>query len=479
MSSSLSSNGPSDSASPANHVGGRGHPVSLEVRQEILRQVAAGRKALDVAREFGVHSNSISRWKALAKAAGFTPSEPAYSPSPSSPATPARSSSFASSSSSPAASPPVDQQSSSPPPPRETGRYSTDFKRDVLAQVRSGRKIVEVARQYGLPEGTVGRWKKEAADADGELPEPSTTRPHTSGPSPIDPEHRALVLALKEAHPNMGLAQVQNQLKRFHALRLSRQMIGRIFKDAGIPLQKKAASSEGADDPRKNRFEMSRPNELWAIDFKEFWIHSEKAWALFILDDFSRFCLGFALTQKPGAELAIDTVERAIARYGRPERILSDRGPQFHAWNGVSRFDEFLASLLVDHTVTKAAHPFTNGKIEAFNGTVETELLAVEEFASLSETAAALKCFVERYNFERTHMGIDGLVPADRYFGMVAEAQQALRNGLEHAGSGLQWLRTLVSTDARSLRHPTLLELVVDEDDKIELVVLGRRFTLG
>ena len=126
MSSSLSSNGPSDSASPANHVGGRGHPVSLEVRQEILRQVAAGRKALDVAREFGVHSNSISRWKALAKAAGFTPSEPAYSPSPSSPATPARSSSFASSSSSPAASPPVDQQSSSsPPPPRETGRCAT------------------------------------------------------------------------------------------------------------------------------------------------------------------------------------------------------------------------------------------------------------------------------------------------------------------------------------------------------------------
>jgi hypothetical protein len=33
--------------------------------------------------------------------------------------------------------------------------------------------------------------------------------------SPIDPEHRALVLEPKAKHPNMGLAQLQNQLKRF------------------------------------------------------------------------------------------------------------------------------------------------------------------------------------------------------------------------------------------------------------------------
>ena len=473
----------SASTNGAAHNGGRGRPVSLEVRQEILRQLGAGRKLVDVAKDFGVHPNSISRWKALAKAAESRPPASALSPTrssastptPSSPPTPTPSSAVATPSSPPT---PTRTEESSTTSPRETGRYSAKFKRDVLAQVDAGRKIVEVARQYALPEGTVSRWKKEATDAGGELPAPSSTRPHSSAPSPIDPEHRALVLSLKKAHPNMGLAQVQNQLKRFHALKLSRQLIGRIFTDAGIPLQKKAASAKGANDPSENRFEMSRPNELWAVDFKEFWIHSEKAYALFIIDDFSRFCLGFALTQSPTAELAIDTLERAITRYGRPERILSDRGPQFHAWNGVSRFDEFLASLLVDHSVTKAAHPFTNGKIEAFNKTLDVELLAVEEFASLSETAEALRRFVLRYNFERTHMGIDGLLPADRYFGMVEEARRALEKGLEHAGSGLKWLRALLSTDAASLRRPTLLQLVL-ENEKLELVVLGRRFTLA
>jgi putative transposase len=420
-------------------------PVVPELREKILRLVASGRRAIDVAAEYGVHNSTISRWRAQERK---TASDGGSDRSGS-----------------------QDERSSSL---GETGHYSLAFKREVLAHVGSGRRMVEVARQYGVPEGTMGRWKREAEQAGGEVPEPKSTRPPT-GASPINEEHRALVLELKSKHPNMGLAQVQNQLKRFHALKLSRHMIGRIFREAGIPLEKRAP--KGESDPSKNRFEMTRPNELWAVDFKEFWIHSEKAYALFVLDDFSRFCLGFALTQKPTAELAIETVERAIQRYGRPERILSDRGPQFHAWNGVSRFNEFLADFLTDHTVTKANHPFTNGKVEALHRTIEAELLDVEEFASLKEAEAKIRSWLRDYNFRRTHMGIGGLVPADRYFGMVEEAERALEEGLRKAGPGLRWLQGLVSIDGAALRPPTILQLLVREG-KLELAVLGRRFSL-
>jgi len=425
--------------------------VPPEVREEILRQVASGRTALDVAEEFGVHNTTISNWKREEREAGEVPPAP---PLPE----------------------PKAAVGISPPPPRETGRYSQPFKDDVLAQVRSGRKLVEVARQYHLPEKTISRWLEEAKAAGGELPDPKSTRPPTNA-SPIDKEHRDLVLTLKERHPNMGPAQLQNQLKRFHALKLSRQMIGRIFAEAGIPLQKRAAAEDGSD-PSKNRFEMTRPNELWAVDFKEIWIHSEKAHGLFYLDDFSRFITGFALTQHPSAELAIETAREAIQRHGRPERLLSDRGPQFHAWNGVSQFDEFLAEFLIDHTVTKAHHPFTNGKAEAFLRGLEAEVLDVEEFASLAEAEAKIRAYITEYNFFRTHMGIGDLVPADRYFGMVEEAQRAMEKGLEHAGPGLTWLRGLVSQDGSALRRPTVFQLVL-RDGKLEIVVLGRRFTLG
>jgi transposase InsO family protein len=432
------------SEQPSSRPQGNGGPVPPEVRREILAQVAAGRKAVDVAKEYGIHNSTISGWKRQEKAQPVEQDVPA--------------------------------QEAPRTPPRETGRYTQAFKEDVLAQVRSGRKIAEVAKQYGIPEGTIGRWKREAKEAGGELPAPKSTQPGSSGPSPINEEHRELVLSLKAKHPNMGLAQVQNQLKRFEGVKLGRHMIGRIFSEAGIPLQK--PSRKEASDPSKNRFEMTRPNELWAVDFKEFWIHSEKAYALFLLDDFSRFSLGFALTQEPTAKLAIQTVEGAIQRYGRPERILSDRGPQFHAWNGVSQFTTFLADFLTDHTVTKANHCFTNGKIESLNRSLQGEVLDVEELASLEEAEERIRKYVVHYNFLRTHMGIGGLVPADRYFGMVEEAKRALEEGLEKAGPGLRWLMGLVSEDGPALRRPTVLQLVLREG-KLELLVLGRRFTLG
>jgi hypothetical protein len=75
-------------------------------------------------------------------------------------------------------------------------------------------------------------------------------------------------------------------------------------------------------------------------------------------------------------------------------------------------------------------------------------------------------------------MGIDGLVPADRYFGMVEEAQRALEKGVHKAGPGLAWLHGVVSQDGGIFRQPTILQLVLRQE-KLELVLLGRRFTLG
>jgi len=440
--------------------------VSEEIRSRVLQAVASGQKHMDVANAYGIHVSTIYRWKRQAEnkpdasTSGSSEKVEESTPvlCPESPATPS-------------------PETSSTDIPRETGRYSKAFKEDVLKQVQSGRKIVEVAAQYAIPEGTITRWKREAREAGGQVPDPKSTRPTSSGPSPINEEHRAIVLSIKEKLPNAGVAQVQNQVKRFHAIRLSRHMIGRIFAEAGIPLQKRVPA-ECDSDPAKNRFEMSRPNELWAVDFKEIWIHAEKVQALFILDDYSRFCVGHALTQKATAALAIETFETAIQRYGRPERVLSDRGPQFHSWNGVSQFDKFLADFFTDHTVTKAGHCFTNGKVESFNRTIEAELLDVEEFSGLKEAAEKIRSFIAEYNFRRTHMGICNLIPADRYFGMVEEAKQAMEEGLKKAGPGLGWLKGLVSEDTAMLRRPSILQLVL-HDQKIELVVLGRRFPLG
>jgi hypothetical protein len=51
--------------------------------------------------------------------------------------------------------------------------------------------------------------------------------------------------------------------------------------------------------------------------------------------------------------------------------------------------------------------------------------------------------FIDHYNFQRVHQGIDGLVPADRFFGAASEVAKTLRNRV--AENALQLARHGVS----------------------------------
>ncbi len=104
----------------------RNGQVSPELRRLMLEQVAAGRTAVDVAREHGIHPSNISRWKSESLPSAATPGQSSVG---------------------------TDVASTE----RSTGRYSREFKEEALRQVASGRTVVAVAAQYGVPETTIGR----------------------------------------------------------------------------------------------------------------------------------------------------------------------------------------------------------------------------------------------------------------------------------------------------------------------------------
>jgi hypothetical protein len=66
------------------------------------------------------------------------------------------------------------------------------------------------------------------------------------------------------------------------------------------------------------------------------------------------------------------------------------------------------------------------GKIERFWGTLWRECLESAVFLDLGDAQKRIGLFIDHYNFQRVHSGIDGLAPADRYFGAAAEVKQAL-----------------------------------------------------
>ena len=63
-------------------------------------------------------------------------------------------------------------------------------------------------------------------------------------------------------------------------------------------------------------------------------------------------------------------------------------------------------------------------------------------FVDLGDARQRIGWFIDHYNFQRSHQGIDGLVPADRFFGAASEVKRTLQarvaaNALELARQGM------------------------------------------
>ena len=69
----------------------------------------------------------------------------------------------------------------------------------------------------------------------------------------------------------------------------------------------------------------------------------------------------------------------------------------------------------------------------AFWATLWNECLAGAVFVDLEEARIRIGLFVDHYNFHRTHQGIDGCVPTDRFFQAAPEVKATLTENFKVA----------------------------------------------
>jgi hypothetical protein len=122
--------------------------------------------------------------------------------------------------------------------------------------------------------------------------------------------------------------------------------------------------------------------------------------------------------------------------------VLTDNGTQYVTWRGKSAFTKECEQRGVKQIVARPHRPQTLGKIERFWGTVWRECIETAVFQDLAEARQRIGLFIDHYNFQRPHQGIDGLTPADRYFGAADEVKRTLQarvatNALELARQGV------------------------------------------
>jgi transposase InsO family protein len=175
---------------------------------------------------------------------------------------------------------------------------------------------------------------------------------------------------------------------------------------------------------------------LWQFDFTELRVGDDKLHLLVALDDFSRFIVGHALCDSPSSTSATALLRAAMARHGKPEAVRTDRGGAFVARDSDDDFARVLEIELIDHIVGRSYHPQGGGKVEAVIGTVRRELWDVVHFDSRADAEHKLASFVANYNERRAHMALDGLTPADRFFGRADKVLDVI-NALSRKRQGV------------------------------------------
>ena len=116
---------------------------------------------------------------------------------------------------------------------------------------------------------------------------------------------------------------------------------------------------------------------------------------------------------------------------------------------------------------------------EALLKTVQRELWEIEHFASEAEARAALERFFTSYNHRRAHMGLDGLCPADRFFGRweaVLAAVQAESRKRQGADTLAEKVR--LTEEPRAAERAEILSLVAI-DGELHVRFFGHRVCLG
>lgn len=288
-------------------------------------------------------------------------------------------------------------------PFREWSRMD-ERRRMVLAVLEGGIDVSSAAREFGVSRPTVRLWLKRFQESGIEQMDELSRRPLRS-PGSTEPSVQKQVMDLAQAHPCWGARKIWSLMGGNDAPVCERtvdRILGRNSRRILGPRQPL---------PETQRFARESSNELWQADFKHFGTRKEKRIVLSVLDDASRYLVGFSPVPNETLSSVWEVLWDCFGTCGLPLQILTDNGPAFKSnatWRW-STFDLMLMLLDIQPVHGRPYHPQTQGKVERFHRTAGLEM-----DWSLGPLLGARE-FQTSYNWVRPHEALGLRVPGSIY----------------------------------------------------------------
>ncbi len=152
--------------------------------------------------------------------------------------------------------------------------------------------------------------------------------------------------------------------------------------------------------------EINQPNQVWAIDITYIPMTKGFMYLTAIIDVYSRFIVGWSISNTMEKETQTELLESAIREYGSPQIVNSDQGSQYTCKHWV----EFLKSRKIQISMDGKGRATDNAFIERWFRTLKQKHIYLNPANNGWELYEGVKAFVSRYN-NRRHRGINRQKP--------------------------------------------------------------------
>jgi transposase InsO family protein len=218
--------------------------------------------------------------------------------------------------------------------------------------------------------------------------------------------HKA-VLKLSEEHPRYGYRRITALLRR-DGLTINPKRVQRLRRMEGMQVRQKQKRMRRLGPQVANRLRASKPRQVWSWDFVEDQTENGSRFRILtLLDEFTRQSLAVHAAWSIRSVDAITVIEAAIERYGAPEHLRSDNGPEFIAY----AIQDWLKERAIKTLYIKPGSPWENGHIESYHDKLRGECLNRELFGTLAEARVILESWRVEYNERRPHSSLGYRTP--------------------------------------------------------------------
>ncbi len=218
------------------------------------------------------------------------------------------------------------------------------------------------------------------------------------------------IIALASAYGRYGYRRIA-ALLRHAGWRVNAKRVERIWRREGlkVPRRQPKRGRLWLTDGSCVRLRPERPNHVWAYDFVQDRTHDGKAFRLLtVVDEDTRECLAIHVDRRIGSDDVLALLAELFMRYGAPEHIRSDNGPELTA----AAVRAWLGRLGVGTLFIAPGSPWENGYCESFNGKLRDELLDREIVSTLAEARHLIEAWRRHDNTVRPHSALGYRPPA-------------------------------------------------------------------